>query len=176
MRWATWMLFAICAATSGLGTGCRTREHQISDSAGTMEPMDPLYNRLGGEQGVQNIVNDLTDRVMLDPRVNFMRAGTPAGQELSSQDVDRFRAGMTAFLTEISGGARHYSGSDMRTAHRGMRITEAEFQAFKENLRAALANQHVTWPSSEDLLNLVEDYRAQIVEPATVSGSGATWM
>lgn len=172
MRWATSMLFAICAGTLGFGTGCRTGEPQISDSAGTMEPMDPLYNRLGGEQGMRNIVNDLTDRVMLDPRVNFMRAGTPVGQQLSAQDVDRFKAGMTAFLTEISGGPRHYSGPDMRTAHRGMRITEAEFQAFKENLRAALANQHVTWPSSQDLLNLVENYRAQIVEPAARSGSG----
>ena len=38
-----------------------------------------LYERLGGEVGLSNIVVDFTPRVMNDPRVNWCRRGVTQG-------------------------------------------------------------------------------------------------
>src|SRR5260221_10517765 len=39
----------------------------------------PLYERLGGEAGINQIVDDFTTRVLADPRVNWQRKGITRG-------------------------------------------------------------------------------------------------
>src|SRR5438105_11863422 len=38
-----------------------------------------LYARLGGEQGIGNIVDDFVNRALADPRVNWQRKGVSSG-------------------------------------------------------------------------------------------------
>ncbi len=101
---------------------------------------------------------------MRDSRVNFVRAGEPTEWDPTPADLDRFKLRMEDLLAEISGGPRKYGGGDMRTVHRGMRITDAQFQAFVEDMRASLAKAGIPGTAAQELLSRVEDYRSDIVE------------
>src|SRR5689334_3025316 len=56
---------------------------QLKDSGGAKpaaaEVQKPLYDRLGGEQGINNIVDDFVTRALADPRVNWERKNVKKG-------------------------------------------------------------------------------------------------
>ena len=52
-----------------------------------MEGKLALFDRLGGEKGITDIVDDFTPRVMQDPRVNWQRKGTKGGGFIFSKQT-----------------------------------------------------------------------------------------
>src|SRR5205814_7491934 len=60
---------AAADATSGGGT----------NTAAQVEGKMALFDRLGGEQGLNRIVDDFTPRALQDPRVNWQRKGMKRG-------------------------------------------------------------------------------------------------
>src|SRR5262249_22955862 len=76
-----------------------------------------LYERLGGKPAITAIVDDFAARVAVDRRVNRFFANT---------DVLAFKAKLVDQLCEASGGPCKYTGRDMKTAHQGMGVTNAD--------------------------------------------------
>ena len=60
------------------------------------------------------------------------------------QDV---KDGLVTFIAQATGGPKDYKGDDMKTAHRGMKITNAEFDALARDLKASL--QKLSVPQRE---------------------------
>ena len=134
-----------------------------------------LFERLGGEQGIDAIVEDFVDRALADPRVNWQREGVRHGGLLGvgrkssewkadSQLIGQLKKHVAQFLALATGGPVQYDGRGMRDVHRNMRITNAEFDAAMGDLRATLENLGVPIQEQKELLAIVESTRPQIVE------------
>ncbi|MGH7244178.1 MAG: group I truncated hemoglobin [Phycisphaerales bacterium] len=131
-----------------------------------------LYDRLGGEPGIAAIVDDMTDRVIADPRVNFERKNVKTnwvGSQYKSwqptpESVQSFKVHMVQFLSLAAGGPTQYTGRDMATVHKGMRITNNEFDAMVGDIKASMDRLGIAAPEKRDLLAIVETTRKQIVE------------
>jgi hemoglobin len=123
-----------------------------------------LYERLGGETVIREVVDDLVSRAGSDPAVNFARRGHGEGWQATPDNLDRLKHGLVAYLTTTAGGPLQYRDHDMVSAHRGMAISNAEFDAFVRNLGAALESRGVATREREELLRAVGTTRAAIVE------------
>jgi hemoglobin len=124
-----------------------------------------LYDRLGGRAAIRKVVDDLVALAADDPKVNFTRKGHPNEWEATEENVERLKERVVQFVA-VTAGARDvkYEGKDMVTAHKGMGITNGEFDAFATHLKAALEKNNVPLREQEELLDAVESTRGAIVE------------
>lgn len=113
-----------------------------------------LYNRLGGMQAITAVVDDFVGNVATDQRINakFANANIP---RLKTRLVEQICAG--------SGGPCTYGGLDMRTAHAGMAITNAEFDALVDDLVKSLNKFKVPEREQKELLGILGPMRKDIV-------------
>ena len=81
-----------------------------------------LYDRLGGVYNIATVVDDLIDRVMVDPRLNANPRVDEAHHRVSA-------AGFKYFVTELAcsaaGGPQKYTGRSMGDSHRHLMIPKA---------------------------------------------------
>ena len=131
------------------------------------EPRRTLYERIGGEATIVAIVDDLVARAAADPKVNFTRTGTTRPWEATPENVARLKQRLIQFLGTATGGPQRYEGEDMRTAHRGMRITPLEYTAFVKDVAASLDAAGVKEKERKELLAIIESARGTIVERPT---------
>ena len=119
-----------------------------------------LYRRLGGYDTIAAIVADLFQRLKEDSR--FARFGL--GRSLDSKV--RVQQLTVEQLCALAGGPCVYLGRDMKTSHRGLGITEAEWEANREHTIQVLRQHGIGEPEQSEFLELFERYRAEIVETA----------
>jgi hemoglobin len=82
-----------------------------------------LYERLGGVYSIATVVDDLIDRVMADPRLNANPLVDDAHHKVPP-------AGFKYLVTEMLFCPQKYTGKDMESSHRHLRITPGEWDAF----------------------------------------------
>ncbi len=109
-------------------------------------PVASLYDRLGRRDAIALVVKDFVEqRVARDPRINgwFAHADLP-GLEMK----------LIEQICEATGGPCKYTGlyRDMKTAHAGMAIKDADFTALVEDLTASLQQFHVGAAEQQELL------------------------
>ncbi|NUM56287.1 MAG: group 1 truncated hemoglobin [Candidatus Hydrogenedentes bacterium] len=95
--------------------------------------MESLYYALGGETGLDSLVEAMYRRVLADPELRPFFDGLDMAQQ-----HNKFRA----FLQTISGGPVRRSGIELRAAHSASvesGLSERHFDAFVSHLGAALA-------------------------------------
>lgn len=123
-----------------------------------------LYDRLGGESGITDVVDEFVSLASADSKVNFTRAGTQREWDATSENVAHLKTQLVNLIGSLTGGPQLYEGRDMFTAHQGMRITNAEFDALADDLIAALSKFEVGSVEQGELINIVEGTRGSIVE------------
>lgn len=131
-----------------------------------------LYERLGGAEAVTALVEDMTTRVIADPRVNFERKDVRINMfgrkykawNPTAENVERFKRHMIEFITLAAGGPAQYAGREMRSVHRGMKITNNEFDAMVGDIKASMDKLGFGTGEKRDLLAIIETTRKQIVE------------
>jgi hemoglobin len=119
-----------------------------------------LYDRLGGIYNIATVVDDLIDRIMVDPRLN----ANPRVDEAHHRVPP---AGFKYLVSEMvgwaSGGQQHYSGRSMLDSHRDLMITSEEWQAFMDDLQQTLDKFNVPQAEQAELVAIVESTRGDIV-------------
>ena len=127
----------------------------ITAGCAGMPAEQKLYERLGGLPTVRLVVDDLVGRVGADTRINrfFAQSNVPLVKER-----------LTHLFCELSGGPCTYLGADMKNAHSGMGISNADFDAVIENLGAALDKFKVPAREKDELLAVLRPMRKDIVE------------
>ncbi len=125
------------------------------------KPVATLWDRLGGEKNVKKIVDDFTAAVTADPKVNFTRSGKI---KLDDQKLAALKKAAVAFISSASGGPIKYTGKDIKEAHKGMGITNAEFDAAAGHFKAALEKNGVKPADVEAAMEAVESTRKAVVE------------
>ncbi len=106
-----------------------------------------LYDRLGGKPAITALVDDFVARVAADRRINRFFANT---------DIPSFKAKLVDQICKASGGPCKYTGKDMKTAHAGMGVTDADFNALVEDLVATLDKFKVPEEEKSELLAALE--------------------
>src|SRR5436190_247029 len=123
----------------------------------SMQPMTPqksLYDRLGGQPAVTAVVDDFVGNVAADNRINGFFART---------DIPRLKKNLVDQICQGTGGPCTYTGRDMKTAHKGMNITDAQFNALVEDLKKSLVKFKVPDKVLGDLLAVLGPMKPQIV-------------
>ena len=106
----------------------------------------PLYDRLGRRDAIAAVVVDFVEeRVAKDRRINAFFA---------SADLPGLEMKLIEQLCEATGGPCKYTGiyKDMKTAHAGMAIKDADFTALVEDFKASLDQFHVGAAEQQELL------------------------
>lgn len=117
----------------------------------------PLFPRLGGLPAITAVVDETLRRAGQDGRIKL---------RFVNANMARLRAELIEQICALSGGPCRYGGLDMKTAHRGMGITSAEFDALVEDLRQALGLLRVPAREQADLIALLAPTKPDIVEVA----------
>lgn len=116
-----------------------------------------LYDRLGGKEGVAAIIDSLINNVTHDPELKKIFAKTKGDR------LEAFKKNLADQLCEVSGGGCKYAGKDMAAAHKGMKITEAQWNKFIERFTDSLNEQKVADAEQSELLALLAPLKDQIV-------------
>jgi hemoglobin len=119
-----------------------------------------LYQRLGGKKAITAVVDEFVDRVAADTRINAYVKDTAA----DSKRLAHFKMNLVDQICEASGGPCKYKGKDMNTAHAGMWISDADFNALVEDLTGALDEFKVGDKEKNDLLGALGPMKKDIVE------------
>ncbi len=126
--------------------------------AATMEKS--LYDRLGGKKAIVAVVDEFVARVAADKRINGFFKDTAA----DPKRLAKFKTNLVNQICQATGGPCKYTGKDMKTAHKGMGITDADFNALVEDLSGALDKFKVGVKEKGDLLAALGPLKKDIVE------------
>ena len=119
-----------------------------------------LYQRLGGYDGIAAATDDLLARLQADPRIKDYWKG-------SSLEVRRRgRQLVVDFMAEAAGGPVYYVGRDMKKAHEGMQIGEADWAVFIEHAEAMLDHFGVPARERGEVLGFLSSLKDEVVEVA----------
>lgn len=119
-----------------------------------------LYDRLGGVYNIATVVDDLIDRVMVDPRLNANPRVDEAHHRVSSAG---FKYLVTEMVCWASGGPQKYSGRSMGDSHRHLMINEEEWAAFMSDVQQTLDKFKVPQEEQDELKAIVESTKESIV-------------
>ena len=130
------------------------------EDAAPAEPPKPksLYERLGNKEGITKVVDAFLKNMTGNEVVKKRFA------KLSKERVEKFRGHLIDQLCKESGGDCEYTGKSMKDAHKGMKITEPEWNAAVSALKAALDENKVAENEMNDLIGLIAPMKDDIVE------------
>jgi len=97
--------------------------------------------------------------VAADSRINgFFKATASDPTRLAA-----FKGKLVDQVCQATGGPCTYTGKDMKTAHAGMKITSAHFDALVEDLAATLKAFNVAQADQDALLGALAPMKVDIV-------------
>src|SRR5262245_29149114 len=129
----------------------------LAACATTVDPPPTLYKRLRGREGISNVVGDFVANMAADSRVNARF------KDMKGPELEKLKSNLADQICDATGGPCAYVGRDMKTAHKGMQITEAEWNATVENLVKALDKNNVGAQAKGELLGALAPMKADIV-------------
>ena len=117
-----------------------------------------LYARLGGYDAIAAVVDDFIGRLATDKRFERFFAG------FSDDSKKRLRQHILDQFCVAAGGPCVYMGRDMRTTHKGLGITDADWDVAAKHLVASLDKYKVPQAEKDELLAFVVAQKKDIVE------------
>ena len=117
-----------------------------------------LYARLGGYDALAAVTDDFVGRLASDPQLSKFFVGH------STDSLHRIRQLVVDQLCAATGGPCFYTGRDMKTSHKGLGISEADWQVAVKYLVASLDKFKVGEAEKTEVLGLLATLKNDIVE------------
>ena len=117
-----------------------------------------LYERLGGYDAIAATVNELLDRLFVDPEIGVYWKGH------SNDSKTRDRQLIVDFMCEAAGGPVLYRGRTMKVSHEGLGIDERDWEVFMGHTVATLDHFGVPQREKDEVLSFVTSLKGDIVE------------
>jgi hemoglobin len=133
---------------------CKPADKAGTSAAPAVSAERSLYERLGGKDAITAVVEDFVANVAADKRINARFAKTNI-LHLKQMLIDQ--------VCQATGGPCTYTGKSMPDAHKGMHITEADFNALVEDLTRSLDKFKVGEREKTELLTALGGMKGQIV-------------
>jgi hemoglobin len=121
-------------------------------------PQKTLYERLGGYDAIAAVASDLLPRLQADAQLGRF------WQHRGEDGVKREKQLLIDFLCSCAGGPLYYTGRDMKTAHKGMKISENDWTRFLGHLSATLDAFQVPQAEREEAVAFIHSTKPDIVE------------
>lgn len=119
---------------------------------------ESLYKRLGGYDTIAAFIAELMPRLRGDPTLGVYWKG-------KSYDGRRRQDKLIVdYICAAFNGPVTYAGPDMRTAHDGLGITEAEWAILMEHIACTLDTIGVSDPEKSEFIATTESLKWDIVE------------
>jgi len=115
---------------------------------------ESLYERLGGEKGVAQFVDQTIDLTASDPLTK---------RSFDKVDLKKLKLKIAVHTCALTHGPCKYTGDSMKVVHQGMDITESEFYAMVEILRGTLIRAQVGEGAKNELLRILVPMKREIV-------------
>ncbi|MDI3315727.1 MAG: group 1 truncated hemoglobin [Mycobacterium sp.] len=106
----------------------------------------PIYDRIGGHEAIEVVVEDFYRRVLADNQLAGFFSGT---------NLSRLKGRQAEFLAAALGGPEPYTGVSMKQAHRGRGITMHHFNLVAGHLTDALSAAGVSPETVDEILAIV---------------------
>jgi len=113
-----------------------------------------VFEKLGGADAIDAAVDIFYRKVLADDRISHF---------FDAVDMSNQHKKQKAFLTMAFGGPNHYTGKDMRAAHKGMNLTEEHFGAVAEALVATLQDLKVPQPDIDAVVAIAVSVKDDVL-------------
>jgi len=114
-----------------------------------------LFDRLGGEVAVRNLVDKFYDRVLGDPQLAFFFEHAP---------MEKLRDMQFEFFVVALDGPIAYSGRPIQHVHHGMGITRKHLSRFLGHLLQTIGDVHPNEQDVYDVISRINMYADQITD------------
>jgi hemoglobin len=115
---------------------------------------DTLFADMGGQPGIDRIVDASIDTYLADDRIKEIFA---------ESNMDRIRAQFKVQFCQVAGGPCKYEGHDMTETHKGLHLTNANFNAVVEDLQLAMDRVGVPFAVQNRFLARLAPMQHQVV-------------
>ena len=116
-----------------------------------------LYDRIGGEPVLEQMVNDLYHRILADPELSHFFKSTP---------MERQRKMQKEFLRAALGQPSNYSGLALSYAHAKRGITVQHFNRFCQHMFEALSQLGIDDTTVQEVVSHMAIYKNDITGEA----------
>ena len=117
-----------------------------------------LYERLDGYDGITGFVNNLLPRLQGDNQLGRF------WEHRGDDGIEREKKLLIDFLCSNAGGPVYYTGRDMKLSHKGMKISESDWDIFFEHAGATMKALQVPQQECDDIVAFVSSLKSDIVE------------
>lgn len=114
-----------------------------------------LYDKLGGHDGVTEIISDMIDYALEDPRIADI---------FGNSNIPRLEGLLVEHICSLTDGGCVYTGQDMDKAHAGLGIDNRHFNALVEDLRKAMDDNDIPFRTQNKLLALLAPMHGDITK------------
>ena len=115
---------------------------------------DTLFADMGGQAGIDRIVDASVDNYLTDDRIKAI---------FDESNIDRLRAEFKVQFCQVAGGPCDYKGHDMVAAHKGLHLTNANFNALVEDLQDAMDKQGIAFVVQNRFIARLAPMQHQVV-------------
>ena len=114
---------------------------------------ETLFERIGGQQMIAEVVDDFYDRVLADPELKPFFKNT---------SMYKLRCMQREFFSAALDGPITYTGKPLSHVHHGMGITKRHFALFVNHLLDTLRNRNITDQDLTDIISRINTYADEI--------------
>ena len=115
---------------------------------------DTLFADMGGQAGIDRMVDEVEKIYLADPRIKDIFA---------ESNLERLNAKLKEDFCMVAGGPCTYTGHSMEAAHKGLHLTNANFNALVEDLQSAMDSCNIPFATQNRFLARLAPMQHQVV-------------
>lgn len=120
---------------------------------------ESLFNRLGGEEGISSIVDDILIAHLANPTIKHVFLPISENPER----LGNFKKHVKEFLSSGTGGEAVYTGKDLPTAHKGLNTSEKEFMSAVDDILMVLSQHKIDEETKKDMLYILYSLKGAVI-------------
>jgi len=127
-----------------------------------MNPDTTLYERIGGAETIDSLIESFYEKVLADPELKHHFENVP---------MDKLRRMQKEFFSAAADGPVTYTGRPLGQVHRNIDITKRQFARFTEHLLETLQEIGVGEEDSYEIISHVNIYADEITDDSDFGGA-----
>lgn len=124
------------------------------DNSTSQNKQASLYERLGGEAGVRKIANIVLDKNKDNPKI---------GHHFKEVNMQQLKQLVFEFFSMGTGGPHQYTGRDMVTAHKGLNISENDFETGNTDTIEAMEALGIGSTEINEVIDILNSLKGDVV-------------
>jgi hemoglobin len=125
----------------------------------TVTQKAPLYDRLGREPGLREIVDDVIDRIADNPFLEYY---------FHAVDKGRIKLLAYEYFSMRMGGPDQYTGPELHNAFYSMNVRPEEYDYALDDTLFILDEKGIGQPERNEIISILEELRGDVIRVRAV--------